>query len=217
MKKLIIVGAGGFGADAAWVAEAATERDPANGFEIVGLVDDDPTKRGADVYGYPCLGPLEEAAGRFTANELWYHCALGDNRARQAAVARCEALKLRAATLVHPSVLQAGRVAVGEGCYIGPLSVLHPYVTVGRHVVINARVGVGHHATVGDFAQLCPGVQISGACRIGEGAFFGSNATIVQQLSVGAWAVVGASSLVTSDVHGDVRVLGVPARRFFPT
>lgn len=216
MKKLVIVGSGGFGAEVAWVADDLAAACPAEGYEVVGFADDDSSVHGSEQYGYRCLGTVEQVAERFASEPLWYHCALGDNAVRQRMAVRCDALGLRAATLIHPSVVRAKHVEIGEGTYIGALAVLHPYVKIGRHVLINVRVGIGHHAQIGDFAQLCPGVQINGACRVGEGALFGSNATIVQRRNVGRLAVVGANSLVVGDVADGRHVVGVPARPFCP-
>jgi sugar O-acyltransferase (sialic acid O-acetyltransferase NeuD family) len=212
MRQLLIVGAGGFAAEAAWVAETAAATDPAAGFAVLGYADDDPRLAGSELYGYRCMGAVEEAVAQLAEQETWYFCAIGDNRARQAMAARCDALGLRAATLIHPSVVQSKFVRVGEGTYVGALSILNPYCEVGRHVIVNQRVAVGHHAAIGDFANLCPGAQINGHVRVGAGALIGSNASILQGRAMGDWAVVGPNSFVVAPVPAGAHVLGVPAR-----
>ena len=48
--------------------------------------------------------------------------------------------------------------------------------------------------------------------EIGEGAFIGSNSSLVAPLKIGAGAMTGAGSVVTHDVPPGERVAGVPAR-----
>ena len=81
---------------------------------------------------------------------------------------------------------------------------LAPFVAVGTP---GGVFGFGDQAAeslraVGDFAQLCPGVSVSGGCEIGEGALLGSNACTIPLKNVGAWATVGAGCCVLRDVDG---------------
>ena len=52
---------------------------------------------------------------------------------------------------------------------------------------------------------------ISGGCEIGEGAFIGASATVIQGIKIGKDAVIGAGSVVIKDVPGGAIVKGVPA------
>jgi len=48
--------------------------------------------------------------------------------------------------------------------------------------------------------------------EIGEGAFIGSNSSLVAPVKIGPGAVTGAGSVVNRDVPAGERVAGVPAR-----
>jgi bifunctional UDP-N-acetylglucosamine pyrophosphorylase/glucosamine-1-phosphate N-acetyltransferase len=48
--------------------------------------------------------------------------------------------------------------------------------------------------------------------EIGEGAFIGSNSSLVAPVKIGAGAMTGAGSVVNRDVAPGERVAGVPAR-----
>ena len=216
VRNLIIFGGGGFGMEAAWVAEemTAARLDGAQ-WQVLGYADDDRHKVGAKSYGYEILGSPEEIAARLGPAELWYHCALGNNQLRRNVAERLDRLGWRAATLMHPSVIRAKDIQVGPGCYVGALAILCPACRIGRHVLINQRTAVGHGSELGDFSQVCPGAQINGDCRIGAGALVGSNASIHQGKSVGEGATVGANSLVVRAVAPGQSVMGTPARPFF--
>jgi acetyltransferase-like isoleucine patch superfamily enzyme len=47
---------------------------------------------------------------------------------------------------------------------------------------------------------------------IGDGAYVGMGATVLDRMRIGEGAVVGAGSVVTRDVPAGTQVLGVPAR-----
>lgn len=207
MRKLVIFGAGGFGQEAAWVAESMNAHlPPDEAWEVLGYIDDNPKLACRAFYGYPVLGEAPEA------RELWFHCALGNNGTREAVAAKLEARGWRPATLVHPSVVRAKDVAIGDGTYVGALSVLSPNARIGRHVLINQRVAIGHDAVLEDFSQACPGAQINGSCKLERGAFVGSNASLSQGRKVGRGGVLGANSTAIIDVAPGATVIGVPAR-----
>ena len=90
MKRLVIIGAGGFGREAAWIIGRMSRAVP--GLEIAGFCDDAADKQKGLIGAYPLLGRTEEAAARGV--ELFF-CAIGTNRARQAAFASAIAAGMR--------------------------------------------------------------------------------------------------------------------------
>lgn len=120
---------------------------------------------------------------------------------------------------------------VEQGASVGPFSHVRP----GSRIGAGARVGnfvelkktdLGEGAkaphlsylgdsTIGSGANIGAGTitcNYDGSrkhpTRVGEGAFVGSNATLVAPLTVGAGAYVAAGSTVTSDVPADALALG---------
>ena len=47
---------------------------------------------------------------------------------------------------------------------------------------------------------------------MGEGAYLGTGAVVLEKVTVGEWAVVGAASAVVRDVPPNSTVVGVPGR-----
>jgi sugar O-acyltransferase (sialic acid O-acetyltransferase NeuD family) len=218
-RELVIVGAGGFGAVAASVADdinaAAIERDCAAPWDVIGYADLDTTKRGALRGGRTVRGTLEEVGRDFHDRELWFLCAIGDNRARAKMVRLAEEFGWKAATLVHPTALVDSTVKVGPGSFIGPLSTISVNAEIGSHVVIDTHVSVGHDAVIKDYCAVSPGARITGYCCLEESVFIGCNAALFPGTHVGERAVVGASSLACRSVEADTTVLGVPARTIY--
>ena len=115
---------------------------------------------------------------------------------------------------------------VGEGCEIGPFARIRP----GTKLAARAKIGnfvetkkvnigegskVSHLTYLGD-AQIGAGVNIGAGTitcnydgvnkfetHIGDGAFIGSNSSLVAPLKIGAGATIGAGSTITKEVASD--------------
>jgi sugar O-acyltransferase (sialic acid O-acetyltransferase NeuD family) len=217
MRDLIIVGAGGFGGEAAWVARemnAAHERtqSSAEPWNLLGFADSDERKRHGTHMGYTILGTIDSAVEAFAGRKLWFFCAIGDNAARRLIAQTALLAGWESATLIHPSAVIASTASVHAGAYIGPCAVISNGARIGAHSIVNMHVSVGHDVVVGDYCQLSPGSRISGFCQIEELANVGSNAVLMPGTKVGRGAVVGACSLARGEIDAYVTVCGVPAR-----
>ena len=192
--KLVIIGAGGFGREAAWTAETA-------GFEVAGVCDDD-SGAAPRCAGRPFLGTLEDAVrdGRLPVSDTFFFVAIGKNAVRRALFERAAACGLKPVAVVSPKAVVAPDAVVGEGSYAGPGCVISVGTRLGRGVIVNNLASVGHDVTVGDFAQICPGAAISGGCTIGEEALLGTHATVIPLKRIGAGATLGAGALALRDI-----------------
>jgi sugar O-acyltransferase (sialic acid O-acetyltransferase NeuD family) len=214
--ELLIVGAGGFGAIAAWVAESmnaqVTHYNGSGPWDVIGYADCDTSKRGTQHAGHPVHGNIEEVDRAFKGHALWFFCAIGDNRARAEMVQRALKFGWRPATLVHPSAIIEKTAEIGAGSCIAPAVVISCKARVGAHVVVDAHVSVGHNAVLMDFCEVFSGARINGNCQVGEYALIGCNATLLPGTLVGNRAVVGANSVARGWVEPDTTIFGVPAR-----
>jgi len=197
--KLVIIGAGGFGREAAWTAESA-------GHEIVGVCDDDAgaTPRCA---GRTFLGSVEAAVKNGLPAGTGFFVAIGTNAVRRALFERALACGLVPVSVVSPQAVIAPGVAMGDGSYAGPGCVISVGTRIGRGVIVNNLASVGHDVTIGDFAQICPGAAISGGCVIGEEALLGTHATVIPLKRIGARATLGAGALALRDVEDDASIV----------
>jgi sugar O-acyltransferase (sialic acid O-acetyltransferase NeuD family) len=215
-RELVIIGAGGFGAVAASIAEsmnaASARHNGAAPWEVIGFADGDAAKRGTRHAGHAVLGTVEEVGRNFHGRVLWFFCAIGDNRARAEMAWRAQEFGWKPASLVHPSAILDSTVEIGAGSYIGPAVVISYNSKVGAHVVVDAHASVGHDAVLMDFCEVFSGARVNGNCQVGESALIGCNATLLPGTLVGDRAVVGANSLAGGLVEPDTTIFGVPAR-----
>lgn len=206
MKKLIIVGAGGFGREVyAW---AKGHPDAGRVWEIAGFLDDDATV--LDAYHYPVgvIGSVEMYQPN--ADELFV-CAIGAPRIKKKV---CEALLSRSAefiSLVHPSVILGEHVQLGRGVVLCPRVTLTSDIVVGDFVAVNCHSSGGHDVVIGNWATISGHCDLTGNTRYGVGAFLATGARIVPGRRVGDYAYVGAGSVVIRSVKDGQKVFGNPA------
>lgn len=211
-RQIAVYGAGGFGREVAWLAEACSTADEP--VQVVCLVDDDLGGRGAVLNEIPVVG-LEEARRRFPHAQMV--TAVGSPAMRERLVRQGEAAGFAFATLVHPRTERSRWIEMGEGTVICAGNILTTNIAVGRHVQINLGCTVGHDVVMGDFTTLAPGVHVSGWVHFGERVYVGTGAVILNGTSgaplvIGDDAVVGAAACVTRSVDAGTTVVGVPAR-----
>ena len=208
MKRIVIVGASGFGREAAWIIERINRVSPT--FEILGFCDDDKAKHAGTCGTYPLLGSVEAAAARF--GKVGFFCAVGDNRARQLLTQRARSTGSAPVTLIDPDAAIAPDAVIGVGSFVGIGSVVSAGARLGNGVIVNHHVTVGHDVCIGDFAQMCPGVCLSGGCEIGEGALLGTNAGMIPLKKMGSWSVLGAGTVALRDIPAEVTVVRLGTR-----
>lgn len=117
---------------------------------------------------------------------------------------------------------------IGEGCNIGQNVVISPQVKLGRNVKIQNNVSVYTGVICEDDVFLGPSMVFTNVINprshvarkheyrqtlIRKGASIGANATIVCGHEIGAYALIGAGTVVTRDVPPFALVVGNPARQ----
>jgi acetyltransferase-like isoleucine patch superfamily enzyme len=106
---------------------------------------------------------------------------------------------------------------IGENCFIAVRSFgTEPYlIKIGNHVVIS--VGVELHTHDGGtwiFRKDMPDLRMYGPIVVGDNCLIGINAQILPNVTIGSNSIVGAGSVVISDVPPNSIVMGIPARVF---
>lgn len=209
MKKLYIIGAGGFGREVAWLVERINAIKPT--WELQGFLDDDPKKCGVTEGGYCIIGG-RDILERLEEN-VWVVCAVGGASTRKKIIEKILKYdKVGFATLIDPSVLISSSVKVGEGSIICAGTILTVDIAIGKHVIINLDCTVGHDVQIGDFATIYPSVNISGCAIVGEEAELGTGAQIIQGQKIGRRTILGAGAVVVRDLPEECTAVGMPAR-----
>jgi acetyltransferase-like isoleucine patch superfamily enzyme len=120
---------------------------------------------------------------------------------------------------IHPySMLltHGGEIRIGDNCSVNPFTII--YGCGGAHIGNNVRIAAHviivpeNHNPGTDTVPLRLSGTTRKGIRIEDNVWIGAGAKILDGVSVGRNAVVGANSVVTRSVPANVTVAGVPAR-----
>ena len=203
MKKIIVVGAGGFGKEVAWMAKRC-------GYEVLGFLDSTPDKQNTKIMGLDVLGPLEYAE-RFLDYE--FVIAIGNPRARKKIIDLFfKNEQFCFVTLIDPSSIVGENILIAEGSIICAGVILTVDVSIGRHTIININSTIGHDVIIKDFVTIAPNASVSGNIVLNDLVEIGTNATLREKLNIYEGAMIGMGAVLTKDVEKNHIMVGNPAK-----
>lgn len=207
MTRIVILGAGGFGRGIyGWIMNSPRHRKLHAVTDVV-FIDDD---------SEPPVPPPAEIIANVRAfvpkidDEVI--CAIGNPSTRRRLALELGQRGVRFHTFVDDNSILGSGVTIGYGSVICPGVVISANAQVGNHVHVNFSCSVGHDVVLGDFTTLSPSVNVMGQVHVGESVFIGGSAVILPRLQIESNALVGAGSVVVSEVKPECRVVGNPAR-----
>jgi sugar O-acyltransferase (sialic acid O-acetyltransferase NeuD family) len=208
LKPLVIFGAGGLGREVLMLVRQINEVTPT---WIVAGFYDDVRPANAMIHDVPYRGTAADLNA--TKEPLQVVVAVGNSQGRAAVVNRLTSPLLQFATLVHPSVAcqPYQHISLGEGTIITQSCILTTDIRVGKHVLLNLGCTIGHDAVLEDYCSLMPHANVGGEAYLGTGVYLGTNATVINQVRVGARTIVGAGAVAVRDLPADCTAVGVPA------
>jgi acetyltransferase-like isoleucine patch superfamily enzyme len=115
------------------------------------------------------------------------------------------------------SKYDAGTIEIGDECSIGGQSTLSASggIRLGRYVLVAGQCYIGggrYEMERLDVPMMKQGMYTRGPVVIGDDVWIGAGARVLDGVTVGEGAVIGAASVVTKDVPAYAIALGAPAR-----
>ena len=207
-KKIVIIGAGGFGREVLWLIERINEKKFS--WRVAGFIDD-AMECNDTVNQIPVLGSLKKL--EMQQEEIDVVCAIGSAKIRRNVIERLKKnSKLHFPNLIDPCVFYSHDIKMGEGNIICAGTILTTNITLGDFNILNLNCTVGHDVEIKSFVTVYPGTNISGNVRVGAESELGTGAKIIQGKQIGNQVIVGAGAVVVADLIEAGTYIGVPAK-----
>lgn len=152
MKKLLILGAGGYGKTIADVAEQL------GCYDKIAFLDD--SSLNPDV-----LGKCEDIF-LLSDDHTDVYPAFGNNGGRMQWMERLLDAGICVPTLVHPRAYVSPTAKLGIGVAVLPMAVVNTRVTVENGCIINIGALIDHDSVIGAGTHLAPGAIVKAENRI---------------------------------------------------
>jgi sugar O-acyltransferase (sialic acid O-acetyltransferase NeuD family) len=173
IKRLMIVGAGGFGRELeSWARDAL-----ANGVEWkpVGFLDDDPKALNGKQSLLPLLGGVSDFV---PAKDILLVIAVGRPDLRRRIQSDLLSRGARFANVIHPTASVARSARLGTGIILAQYSVVSAEALVGDGVFLNFHAVAQHDVVLGAWCQLNSHADVGGFSVLGEEVLVGTHGVI---------------------------------------
>ena len=171
---------------------------------------DDYKEIGEDINGYKVLGGNDYIDNY--DQEVYVVCAIANYKIKKNIIQSIKNVNVKFANLIHPSVKLNKTVDIGYGCIIYQNSIITANISIGNHVIVSPKCGIGHDSIIKDYCALLWNVNVSGNVVLEEGVTMGSGSTIIQGRKVGRESFLGAGAVVIEDINEESVAVGVPTR-----
>lgn len=208
-KKLVIFGAGGFGREVQWLIDRINVQESV--WDILGFIDDGKSV-GMTSDGCKIIGGLEYLLQ--VQETMAVVCAVGNAQIRKKIIEKCKTNPyLYFPNMVDPSVIMSDKVQMGEGNIICAGTVLTVDIHINDFVIINLNTTIGHDAIIQSYVTIYPNVNVSGMVRVDENCELGTGTQIIQGVHINSQIILGAGTVVISDLEDAGTYVGIPARQ----
>jgi len=209
MKKIAIIGAGGFGREVHMLIEQINIFKQE--YEFIGYYDDNKEK-GLLINGFPILGCISEINN--VDYELSIVSAIGSPAKKKELLELIDNVNINYPILIHPNALIGNKeyVSIGEGSIITAGVIITVNIEIAKHVILNLACTIGHDTKIGSYSSFMPNSNISGEVVINEGVYVGTGAKIINQLEIGEYSIIGAGAVVAKSLPSNCTAVGIPAK-----
>ncbi|WP_434926808.1 hypothetical protein [Shewanella sp. HL-SH2] len=118
---------------------------------------------------------------------------------------------LNIATLISPNA-HVDAIKIGSGCIIFDGVVIEQGAFIHDNVTIWSNVTICHDVEVDSHCFIAANSTLGGFVKVGTLTFIGFSATLIDSVEIGRECIIGACSLINSNVKDLSKYFGLPAR-----
>ncbi len=200
MTDVIIIGAGGNGAE---IDEYIAHSERAKGIReylVVGFLDDNPGSYSRYKLSAPLSGSISEHIIR---KDIRYIIGIANPEFRRPVVEKFLKGGAEFVTFIHDSAYVSPSAVVGKGCVIGPNANIGPNVCMGDFNLLNSRCSLGHDTRLGCYNFISPNVCLSGFTEAGDENLFGINSATIPGIKIGNRNKIAAGMVLNQNIKDD--------------
>ncbi|MEY8020087.1 acetyltransferase [Muriicola sp. SD30] len=203
MRNVIILGAGGAGAEVTFYIEDHNSKvGPEDQINIKGYLDD--SKENWKKYNFqaPHLGNIHTYS-QTDGEELLI--AVGSMDSRKKLIDIIKQKNIIVGSFIHHSVVMPENLDIGIGNIVFPFCILEKYATIGNYNFLTSYCFISHDCIVGDnnFLSIA---GLAGSVKVGNNNYFGLRSTVIPGIEIGNNNVVQAGMLVDKNIKDDTTV-----------
>lgn len=184
------------------------------GYRIGSLLHYDHCRIGESYFGHEICGCFEDVLQKDSLEGELFALSMGNLQIRSSIFRRILDKGGIVPTLIHPSCQISRRASVGTGVQVLPGSIIQGDSSVGDNTVITVNTVIAHSAHVGSHCLVSGNVMLGAYSHTGDYTHIGQGSTIVsgKVQRVGSNCILGAGSVLISDMPDNTVYVGNPAR-----
>lgn len=196
MKRLIIIGSGALGEQAAHYAVVSGE------YEVVGYLNDF-LPVGSVEGGYPILGGISSIYELYAQDVFDFaFIAIGYNHFdfKEKVYHELVEHNIPLGTIIAPNVYIDPTATVGQGCFLYPGVVVDKDATIEDCALLNIHVTISHNSVIGRHCFIAGGVTVCGFVKVGKKVFVGANSAINDNLQICDNVRIGSGTFIRESI-----------------
>lgn len=204
MRTVIIVGAGGAGAEVTFYIEDHNSKvEVDKRINILGYLDDKEENWAKYHYKAPYLGTIDSYTPQ-EGQELLI--AIGNIDFRKKIIEKIQQKKAVIGSFIHDSVIKPKKnIELGIGNIVFPFCILEDYSKIGNYNFLTSYCFISHDCVVGD-NNFMSVAGLAGSVKVGNNNYFGLRSTVIPGVEIGDNNVIQAGMVVDKDVKDDTTV-----------
>lgn len=216
MKKLIIIGARGFGREVLWAVQGTKEYKEGK-YTVKGFLDDNKNALNGFSCPYgkqfpPIIGSVEDY---IPEQDDVFFCALGEPKSRMHYANLILAKGGEFISIISPLACVSSDARIGKGVFICGWVLISTNVEIGDFTVIHPMTNIGHDVKIGKGCSIESHCFLGGGAQMKDGSMLHPRSNILPHKTIGENTVVGTGSAVMRNFGDNLTLFGNPAKKIF--
>lgn len=206
-STLFLCGAGNV--EGVRLALRVNEKKPQWGKIII--LDDDPQKKGSRILEVEIAGPFDLLKQADPNHTEVANLVARTTVKRHAAYQKIKQYGIPFASLIDANVDTWGVEYRGDVTIYQNVT-FSAGACIDQGSVVFTGAVIGHKCKVGKWCVIAPGAVLNARVELEDGVYIGTNASVLPDLKIGAWATIGLNTGIVENVPAGATALGVPAQ-----